>query len=59
MFSPKKPQEMLHLICYTLRKLFPFIDAGFHREPMSAACVKISPDKHGLFFFKIATINHI
>ena len=61
MVSLKKSQEMFHLRCYTLRKLFQFIDAGFQREPMSAACVKSSPDKNSLFFLKkkIATINHI
>ena len=41
---------MRQLRCYTLRKLFLFIDAGFQREPMSVACLKSSPDKHSLFF---------
>ena len=40
---------MLHLRCCTLRKLFPFIDAGFQRELMPVACVKSSPDKSSLF----------
>ena len=35
-------------------KFFPFIDAGFSRESMSAACVKSSPDTNSLFF----KINH-
>ena len=47
---------MLNIRCFTLRKLFidagylliPFIDAGFQREPISAACVKSSPDKYNL-----------
>ena len=56
MVSRKKSQDMLHLRCYTLRKLFAFIDAAFQREPMSAACVKSSPDKHSLFL-KVPTIN--
>ena len=47
---PKKSQETFHLPCYTLKKLFPFIDAGFQEDPISAACVKSSPDKHSLFF---------
>ena len=58
MVNRKKKQEVLHLRCYTLRKLFPFTDVGFQREPMSVACVKGIPDKHNLFI-KIATINHI
>ena len=50
MVSRKKSQEMLHLRCYTLKKLFPFTGAGFQREPMSVACVKSSTDRHSLFF---------
>ena len=56
MVSRKKLQQMLHIRCFTLRKLFidagylliPFIDAGFQKEPISVACVKSSPNKYSL-----------
>lgn len=57
--SCKKSQDMFHLKCYTLRKLFPYLDAGFQREPKSLSCVKSNPDKHSLFLLEIPTINHI
>ena len=35
-----------------IKKLFPFMDAGFQREPMAMTYVKSSPNKHSPFFLK-------
>ena len=49
---------MFHLRCYTLRKFFPFMDAGFQREPMSVTFVRNSPI-NVVCFLTIPTISHI
>ena len=41
---------MFHLRCYTLRKLLPFIDAGFQGEQISVAFVKSNPVNKVCFF---------
>ena len=45
-----KSQEMFKMLY--IKKLFPFMDAGFQREPMAVTYVKSSPNKHSPFFLK-------